>query len=70
MNSSNSQFVKCDVSNWDDQVQAFDTAVQNSPQKSCDVVIANAGIVGQDDMFTLQGEFHHDRGGFDRLIGW
>ncbi|KIV81007.1 hypothetical protein PV11_08461 [Exophiala sideris] len=51
---SHSQFVKCDVTNWDDQVQAFDAAVQNSPQKSCDVVIANAGIVGQDDMFTLQ----------------
>ncbi|EXJ87219.1 hypothetical protein A1O3_04178 [Capronia epimyces CBS 606.96] len=48
------QFVKCDVTNWDQQVSAFEAAVQNSPHKSLDIVIANAGIVGQDDMFTLE----------------
>jgi hypothetical protein len=30
--------------------------MQNSPQKSCDIVIANAGVVGQDDMSTLEGK--------------
>jgi NAD(P)-dependent dehydrogenase (short-subunit alcohol dehydrogenase family) len=54
--NSSSQFIKCDVTNWDDQVRAFEAAVKNSPHKSCDVVIANAGVVGQDDMFTLEGE--------------
>jgi NAD(P)-dependent dehydrogenase (short-subunit alcohol dehydrogenase family) len=43
------------VTNWDQLVQAFEAAIKNSPNKSLDVVIANAGIVGQDDMFTLDG---------------
>jgi NAD(P)-dependent dehydrogenase (short-subunit alcohol dehydrogenase family) len=50
------QFVTGDVTNWDDQVRAFEAAVNNSPHKSCDIVIANAGIVGQDDIFDLQGQ--------------
>lgn len=49
------QFVECDATQWDDLVKAFEAAVQNSPQQSLDVVIANAGIVGKDDMFTLDG---------------
>lgn len=49
------QFVKCDVRNWDDQVLMFEMAIKNSPHNSCDIVIANAGVVGKDDMFTLQG---------------
>lgn len=53
---SKAQFVKCDVRIWDDQVRVFEAAVQNSPHKSCDIVIANAGIVGQDDLYTLQGK--------------
>ena len=48
--------MKCDVRNWDEQVQAFDAAVANSPHKSCDVVIANAGIVGVDDVYQLDGK--------------
>jgi len=48
------QFVKCDVRNWDDQVRMFEAAIKNSPNRSCDVVIANAGIVGVDDLYTLQ----------------
>ncbi|OQU97178.1 hypothetical protein CLAIMM_03153 [Cladophialophora immunda] len=48
------QFVKCDVTNWEQQVSAFEAAVQNSPHKSCDIVIANAGIVGSDDMSKLE----------------
>jgi hypothetical protein len=35
----------------------FEAAVSNSPHKSCDVGIANAGIVGVDDLYQLQGEF-------------
>jgi NAD(P)-dependent dehydrogenase (short-subunit alcohol dehydrogenase family) len=35
-------------------VRVFEAAVQNSPHKSCYIVIANAGIVGPDDLYTLQ----------------
>ena len=44
--NSNCQFIPCDVREWDQQVQLFEAAVQNSPRKSCDTVIANAGIWG------------------------
>lgn len=37
-------FVKCDIRSWDDQIHMFDTAKAQSPSKSIDVVIANAGI--------------------------
>ena len=37
-------FVKCDIRSWDDQVRMFDTAKTQSPARSVDVVIANAGI--------------------------
>ncbi|KAJ3530540.1 hypothetical protein NM208_g9282 [Fusarium decemcellulare] len=52
--SSNGQFVKCDVRVWEDQVSVFEAAVKNSPSKSCDIVVANAGVIGADDLFTLQ----------------
>ncbi|KAJ0419716.1 hypothetical protein BJY00DRAFT_313862 [Aspergillus carlsbadensis] len=45
LGQSQSQFVKCDVRSWEDQVAAFEAAVRNSPHNSCDVVIANAGVV-------------------------
>lgn len=47
--------MKCDVRRWDDQVAMFDAAVRNSPEKSIDIVIANAGIVGADDLYKLEG---------------
>ncbi|CAH0057282.1 unnamed protein product [Clonostachys solani] len=50
---SNAQFVKCDVRSWDDQVAVFEAAVTNSPDKSCDIVISNAGIIVPDDMFKF-----------------
>jgi NAD(P)-dependent dehydrogenase (short-subunit alcohol dehydrogenase family) len=53
---SNAQFVKCDVRNWDDQVAVFEAAVANSPDKSCDIVISNAGIIVPDDMFKFDGK--------------
>lgn len=56
MKCSKAQFVKCDVRNWDDQVSVFEAAIRNSPCQTCDIVIANAGIVGADDLYDLQGE--------------
>ncbi|TVY51496.1 5'-hydroxyaverantin dehydrogenase [Lachnellula cervina] len=47
------QFVKCNVTLWEDQVKVFKAAVANSPHKSCDIVIANAGISGPDDVFQF-----------------
>ncbi|KAH7142122.1 short chain dehydrogenase reductase [Dactylonectria macrodidyma] len=52
--SPNAAFVKCDVRDWDQQVALFRTALESSPHKSIDVVIANAGIVGADDFNTQQ----------------
>ncbi|KAI1321263.1 short chain dehydrogenase reductase [Xylariaceae sp. FL0255] len=53
--SPNAKFVKCDIREWGDQVALFETAVSASPSKGVDVVIANAGIIGDDDdMVTLQ----------------
>lgn len=46
-------FVPCDVRKWEDQVAAFETATQRSPRKSVDVVIANAGTIGWDDLYAL-----------------
>ncbi|PGH21653.1 hypothetical protein AJ80_03086 [Polytolypa hystricis UAMH7299] len=53
------QFVKCDVRSWDDQVQLFEAAVSNSPSKSCDIVIANAGITGPDGL-SAEEDIHTD----------
>ena len=47
------QFVKCDVTQWDEQVQLFRLAKANSPHHSVDVVIANAGVGGLDALWTL-----------------
>ncbi|KAL1882404.1 hypothetical protein Plec18167_002820 [Paecilomyces lecythidis] len=48
------QFVKVDVAQWEQQVEMFKAAKANSPHKSVDVVIANAGIGGQDSIWELQ----------------
>ncbi|KAJ5811452.1 hypothetical protein N7474_007753 [Penicillium riverlandense] len=52
---SNAQFVKCNITSWDDQVEMFEAAIANSPHKSCDIVIANAGIsrASGDDLWPL-----------------
>ena len=44
-------FVRCDVRVWQDQVGLFKTALEKSPSKGIDVVFANAGISGADDVF-------------------
>ncbi len=49
------QFVKCNVTLWEDQVAVFKAAVANSPHKSCDIVVANAGVSGPDDVFQFDG---------------
>ncbi|KAF2484909.1 hypothetical protein BDY17DRAFT_93651 [Neohortaea acidophila] len=54
LGAKNAQFLQTDVLNWDQLVQAFEAAIKNSPRQSLDVVIANAGIVGHDDIFTLE----------------
>ncbi|KAJ4322126.1 hypothetical protein N0V84_004961 [Fusarium piperis] len=37
-------FVKCDVRDWDQQKTVFEEAKRNSPSRSVDIVLANAGI--------------------------
>lgn len=49
----NVQFVKCDVTSWSDQLAMFKAAVSNSPAKSCDIVVANAGIAKHDDVLSV-----------------
>jgi NAD(P)-dependent dehydrogenase (short-subunit alcohol dehydrogenase family) len=52
---SNVQFVKCDTTSWEDQLNLFKSAVAASPAKSVDIVVANAGITGPDEIFELEG---------------
>ncbi|KAL4951356.1 hypothetical protein BDW69DRAFT_201507 [Aspergillus filifer] len=51
----NAQFIPCNITSWDDQVSVFQAAISNSPHKSCDIVIANAGIsrASGDDLWPL-----------------
>ncbi|GAB7352380.1 hypothetical protein MBLNU459_g2815t2 [Dothideomycetes sp. NU459] len=51
--SPNVLFVKCDVRLWTDQVAVFEAATSSSPNASIDVVVANAGIIKTDDVFSL-----------------
>jgi NAD(P)-dependent dehydrogenase (short-subunit alcohol dehydrogenase family) len=51
----NVQFVKCDTTSWKDQLHMFKQAVAKSPDKSCDIVIANAGVSGPDELYALEG---------------
>ncbi|KIX08877.1 uncharacterized protein Z518_03534 [Rhinocladiella mackenziei CBS 650.93] len=51
---SSVQFVKCDTTSWDDQLNMFKLAVARSPARSCDIVVANAGITGPDETSMLK----------------
>lgn len=42
-------FVSCNVTSWQSQVDFFKRAVALSPHGGIDVVVANAGIAGQDN---------------------
>ncbi|KAF7190122.1 5'-hydroxyaverantin dehydrogenase [Pseudocercospora fuligena] len=55
LGAAQAAFVPCDVTKWADQLRLFKTALQNSPSKTIDIVVANAGISGSDDVF-LQAE--------------
>jgi len=50
----NVQFVKCDTTSWTEQLNMFKQAVAKSPAKSCDIVIANAGVSGPDDVYAME----------------
>lgn len=45
------KFVKCDMTEWHDQLAMFKTALSSSPRGKVDIVIANAGISGYDSVF-------------------
>lgn len=45
------QYVKCDVTSWEDQLAAFKAAITKSPTASVDIVVANAGVSGSDEFF-------------------
>ena len=51
------RFVPCDITSRKDQIRMFDAAIAYSPNKSCDVVIANAGISRSsgDSLWKLDG---------------
>jgi NAD(P)-dependent dehydrogenase (short-subunit alcohol dehydrogenase family) len=50
MFSRKAQFIPCDVQNFDEQVSLFEGALQNSPNHSIDIVVANAGVIGTDTL--------------------
>ncbi|KAL2066805.1 hypothetical protein VTL71DRAFT_1229 [Oculimacula yallundae] len=50
----NVKFVKCDVSNWEDQVELFKTAASFTGK--VDYVVANAGIAPPDEVFDFAGK--------------
>lgn len=48
--------VRCDVREWKEQLDLFENAVNSSPSRSVDIVIANAGLGGAGDpMMVEQG---------------
>ena len=49
-------FVKCNVTNWDDQVKLFAEAADFSPNGKIAYVVANAGIVRNDEVFKYEEE--------------
>lgn len=64
------KFVKCDVTKWDQQLALFKDAIASSPSHRVDIVSANAGISGQDDIFTTDRKTssgHED--GYEKLTG-
>jgi NAD(P)-dependent dehydrogenase (short-subunit alcohol dehydrogenase family) len=56
LGADKAQFVVCDVAQWKHQLAMFKQALANSPSKTVDIVIANAGISGFDDVFHNQPE--------------
>ncbi|KAF2117177.1 putative short chain dehydrogenase/ reductase [Lophiotrema nucula] len=52
----NTEFVPCDVTNWDDQMRLFQEAASQSPSRRIDYVVANAGISAKDEVFSFESE--------------
>lgn len=53
---SKAKFVKCDTTNWEDQLNLFETAKAFSPSSKIHYVVANAGIAAKDEVFEYNGE--------------
>jgi NAD(P)-dependent dehydrogenase (short-subunit alcohol dehydrogenase family) len=51
LGTDKAQFVVCDVTQWKPQLEMFKHALTNSTKHRVDIVIANAGISGSDDVF-------------------
>lgn len=49
------KFVKCDTTNWEDQLDMFRTAASFSDDGRISYVVANAGIARADDVFSFSG---------------
>lgn len=58
--SRKAQFIHCDVYSWEEQIRMFEAAIGNSPSKSCDIVIANAGLAGPDSLSDVTGWPHEE----------
>lgn len=50
------KFVKCNVSNWEDQVNLFQEAANFSPTGRIHYIVANAGIARKDEIFSYEEE--------------
>ena len=57
---SSVKFVKTNVTVWAEQLNAFKTAISSSPSGRIDIVIANAGISGADEVFANEGSCSRD----------
>lgn len=49
------KFVKCDTTNWEDQLEMFRTAAGFSDDGRISYVVANAGIARADELFSYSG---------------
>jgi NAD(P)-dependent dehydrogenase (short-subunit alcohol dehydrogenase family) len=54
-NVTSIEFFRCDVTNWDDQVNLFRRAAAMTPSGTIDHVVANAGIAIDDEVFSFDG---------------
>ncbi|KAJ5363634.1 uncharacterized protein N7496_009347 [Penicillium cataractarum] len=50
------KFVKCNVTQWSDQLKMFKEAIEFSLKKRVDIVVANAGISGVDSVFAFEDQ--------------
>jgi len=50
------KFVKCDTTSWEEQVHLFSSATSFSPSGKIHYVVANAGIIKEDEVFAHAGK--------------